>query len=182
MRLLSKKGQTMVNENWIDVVGFEGYYQVSDLGRVRSLDRRIITKGGERLCKGRVLKQTCADGYFSVSLSKENCVTRRRVHILVLETFTVPRQFGYETRHLNGNGLDNKLSNLCWGTSLENSKDSHRHYTSVRPTLRKPVRLDNGEVFSSTLELAHKLGVSGAAVRQAISKGYRCCGYRLEYV
>lgn len=118
-------------ETWRAVVGFEGFYEVSDLGRVRSLDRVIeqIRRG----CivrfpvRGRILASgSHPSGHHSVVLwvNGEKCT--RCVHRLVLEAFVGPRPDGKECRHLNGVPSDNRLANLVWGTRRENFNDRTR--------------------------------------------------------
>lgn len=107
-------------EEWRPVVGFEDAYEVSDTGLVRS--RRT----------GKELRQACLTrgGYRMVSLcDARNGVRRRdrRVHQLVLEAFVGPRPEGMLTRHLDGDGSNNRLTNLRYGTSEENNRDIVRH-------------------------------------------------------
>lgn len=76
-------------EKWLPVVGWEGLYEVSDFGRVRSLDR--TTAGGSRAVKGRMLKlHKDQDGYLLTKLANGVALTRR-VHLLVLKSATLHR-------------------------------------------------------------------------------------------
>ncbi len=99
------------------------HIEVSDDGRVRSTDRFVKCKNnGMRLAAGRELSQhICSGGYPTV-------MSRRRVHVLVCETFhglnVDPK---LEVRHLNGIKTDNRSSNLAWGTRRENMLDLTRH-------------------------------------------------------
>lgn len=108
-------------ELWRPVVGWEGLYEVSDQGRVRSLPRTTT--------KGRVLKLRLAEGYPAVSLSKEAVVRTRKVHKLVIEAFIGPCPEGLEVRHLNGVSTDARLLNLRYGTRSENARDRVLHGT-----------------------------------------------------
>lgn len=101
------------------VVGYEGLYEVSDLGEVKTRGRR-----GEWAPKA---LSTDRNGYKRVTLSKDGKKRGRLVHHLVLEAFVGPKFAGMECRHLNGNPGDNQLENLQWGTSSENSFDVVRH-------------------------------------------------------
>lgn len=121
-----------VQEEWRDVVGHEGRHQVSSLGRVRSIPRTIRGLDG-RLTRwrGQLLGGSKAWQYESgkwhyaeVALSHRE---RARVHVLVLTAFHGPRPAGLIARHLNGNGSDNRASNLRWGTSSENMIDRNGH-------------------------------------------------------
>lgn len=115
----------MARETWKPVVGYEGLYEVSDQGRVRSLRRSGTT--------GRVLTQWQNRGrvYLLVRLSRNNQRKIKTVHSLVLAAFVGPRPARMEIRHLNGDATDNRLANLAYGTSLENSTDQRAHGTNV---------------------------------------------------
>lgn len=107
-----------VAERWLPVVGYEGLYDVSDQGRVRSL-----FNGTRPRTRSYVLAQQSKDGYRRVYLYKDGKSTKRSVHQLVLEAFVGERPPGCETRHLNSIRHDNRLENLTWGTRSENCKD-----------------------------------------------------------
>ena len=127
------------NEIWKTVVGWEGHYEVSDQGRVRSLDRIVkarhgawhkpgVTYSGTRRMKGRVLRPGAStSGHLHVVL--RNPKKSRTIHAIVAEIFIGPRPNGMEIRHLNGNPADNRLVNLEYGTRSENSEDSKLHGT-----------------------------------------------------
>lgn len=121
-------------EEWRPVVGYEGYYEVSDRGRVRSLPRVIMrSNGAPQTVRGRILsQQPLSNGlYMKVDLSRDGGFRSRPVHRLVGEAFYGPLPEGLQTRHLNGNSFDNRLENLRYGTHLENMRDSVEHGTHV---------------------------------------------------
>lgn len=113
-------------EGWRDVVGYEGYYEVSDMGRVRSLSRLTVQNSN---LIGRVLKNSLngTGGYAAVSLAKDGCTKRRKVHLLVLEAFVGPRPVGMQGCHRNDDPSDAALSNLRWGTPESNHDDRKAH-------------------------------------------------------
>lgn len=168
-------------ENWRPIVGYEGLYEVSDRGRVRSLDR-VATDGSRRRGHLRKLIPIGADRqkYLSVALSRASKVKCVRVHTLVLETFVGPRPLGQQARHRNGKSIDNRRSNLVWGTSTQNTADKARHGTQLRgervPTakLRKVDVLNirrrycQGGVAQRTL--AYEFGISQRQVSR-IARG-----------
>lgn len=119
-------------EVWKDVQGYKGYYQVSNMGRVRSLDRWIPRMDvlNFRLMKGRILKSTyVGNGYPQVNLSKKGKVKICDIHRLVLEAFVGTCPDSMECRHIDGDKSNAKLSNIKWGTPVQNQKDRNKHGT-----------------------------------------------------
>lgn len=106
-------------DEWRSVVGFEGFYEVSDTGVVRSLPRNR--------CRGQVIKARWRGRYLAVILSTPDLRKELRVHRLVGEAFLGPLPARHETRHLDDNRANNNLSNLVYGTSKENSEDCIRN-------------------------------------------------------
>lgn len=117
-------------ETWKPVVGYEGKYEVSDLGRVRSVTRTItqLGRGGvpfSRGVVGRVLRPGVAsNGYPTVAIGRYNT---RTVHSLVAEAFLGPCPAGCEVLHLDGTRTNSVLSNLRYGTRSENIYDAVRN-------------------------------------------------------
>ena len=125
----------MNKETWKAIPGFEGYYEVSDLGRVRSLDREFIDKMGRlRSYEGVVLKTETGSrtGREYVMLYTREKRKNRTVHSLVAEAFIGERPKGYHVLHSDGDCLNNKLSNLSYDTQSENMNDMYR-YGSKNP-------------------------------------------------
>jgi hypothetical protein len=115
-------------ERWLAVPEWEGLYEVSDLGRVRSLSRQ--TSKGVR--SGRVLRfGTYKDGHKHVTFSRNGKATMYQVHRVVLLAFVSPCPDGLQVRHKNGIPDDNRLENLTYGTPAENMADrDHVHNTN----------------------------------------------------
>ncbi len=123
----------MTDERWLPVVGYEDSYEVSDHGRVRSIDRTVIRKDGHRArFKGRLLKPHPDEfGYLEVILSRRSKGKTIAVHVLVCTAFHGPKPpHAHGVRHLNGKQLDNTPGNLQWGTRSENMQDKARHGTN----------------------------------------------------
>jgi len=115
---------SIVDEIWKDVLGFEGFYQVSNLGRVRSVDRVVVhPRYGDMRRKSRVLKpslSTC--GYLSLVLCRDGVDSSKTVHSLVALAFIGDRPNGYQINHKDGNRFNNSLENLEYCTRLDNMR------------------------------------------------------------
>ncbi len=119
-----------MEETWAQIKGFEGIYEVSTLGQIRSLDRPQRVRGnGISLQKGQTLKQWKQGSYMYCDLRKPGIKQKARVHVVVLETFVCPRPNGMIACHNNGDPTDNRLCNLRWGTHDDNAKDKILHGT-----------------------------------------------------
>lgn len=120
----------MSDERWLPVVGYEGLYEVSDLGRVRLLDRMVSGwRGLQHKLPGRLSRaRSLSRGvYRKVALTKNGVWALRPIHQLVLEAFVGPRPEGMVCCHNNGIGGDNRLANLRWDTPASNTADRVRH-------------------------------------------------------
>lgn len=110
-----------MKENWLDIEGYESYYQVSNFGRVRSLDRYINAKNGSKaFCAGRVLKQDSSGRYLRVCLMKSGKKKNFMVHRLVAKAFVENPNNKTQINHKDGNRFNNKYDNLEWCTPSEN--------------------------------------------------------------
>lgn len=130
----------MVTENWRPVPGHQGY-EVSDLGSVRSYRNRQ----GHPIPEPRLLSPGTVKGYKHIKLGRSR---QTKVHILVLEAFVGPRPDGMVCRHLDGNPLNNRLSNLRWGTPEENYADRHRHGTHNTGSRNGRAKVDEWAVLA----------------------------------
>lgn len=103
-------------EVWKDVVGYEGYYEVSNIGRVRRVPRYITgVNGVTRFWKGRILKQTTTqDGYLRCILSKDGKTKHVRSHVLVAESFVENPNNYPVINHKDENPANNHIDNLEW--------------------------------------------------------------------
>lgn len=124
------------SERWLPVVGHEGHYEVSDLGRVRSVNRAIPQRHSSgdvaaiHSYQGRILRPVLnSGGYQKVNLSREGKKITRAVHRLVLEAFIGLAPDRQECLHGPGGAADERLSNLRWGTKVENMADKKRDGT-----------------------------------------------------
>lgn len=115
-------------EEWRDCIGYEGYYQVSSLGRIRSVDRIVTNKGsgGSYFLHGKMLKQAKNHkGYLYVNLWKNGSGRLLKVHRLVLSAFCGEMK-KLTCDHINGIRSDNRLANLRWASSADQQKNKHQ--------------------------------------------------------
>ena len=122
-----------MKERWVNLFGWEGFYEISDAGSVRSLVRIGVTPIGERSYGGKsvnpILRNT---GYLVVNLTKKGKRTQQLVHRLVLLSFKGEPDDGNKACHCNGIRTDNRLINLRWDTPKANSMDMVRHGKSCK--------------------------------------------------
>lgn len=168
-----------MGEVWKPVVGHEGLYEVSDQGRVRSLDRvqtyRAVRHGKEievvRRHRGRLLHPGWTGTHLTVALGKGNS---RLVHHLVLEAFIGPRPPNMEGCHDDDDGANNRLANLTWGTRSKNMFDAIRNgrrrigeeNPKSRLTDAKVREVRNLLVDQTDYQIAKAFGVSDGTIRQ----------------
>jgi len=137
------------SERWVAIPGWEGLYEVSNRGRVRSCDRVVVNwrknRTGRRreirsVWRGRILRQarkrrahhigTAGENYYAVVTLIDHNSHRRwcgPVAHLVLEGFVGPRPYGLVCCHTDDDGMNNDLSNLRWDTSAGNTADAYRN-------------------------------------------------------
>lgn len=173
-------------EEWRPVVGWEGLYEVSSAGRVRSLDRfvkvsRSRRAGGRsyvKLLVGKLLSlnYSTSNGYVSISLNRNGRAKGYSVHSLVCEAFRGPRPAGMIVAHNDGNRLHNSAGNLRYATYIENGADAVAHGMSAAgerngqakltaDAVRK-IRRDGPNTSAKTL--AERFGVSVACIRSVL--------------
>ncbi len=135
----SHKASKSKVEEWRDVPGYEGLYQVSNMGRIKSLPRIVPMKDGPRSCyKNRMYRvgeklirpRAIKGSYCRIVLSHCGVEQGWGVHQLVLTAFIGKCPEGMQCRHLNGDKYDNRLENLCWGTARQNARDRVIHGTT----------------------------------------------------
>jgi hypothetical protein len=159
--------EAQTEEEWRDVVGYEGEYEVSNLGRVRRLPKTIVDscRGGKRrrFSKAKIIKRTISKtGYYTVALGKRNV----KLHRVIAEAF-IPNPEGKETvNHINGDKLDNRSCNLEWATQSEQELHKYR-VLGCKPAgfskeymenhKRKIECVETGVVYESAAEVGRQL-------------------------
>lgn len=114
-------------ETWRPVLGYEGEYEVSNRGRVRSLDRNINYRNGQsRRVKGKILTHTLNRGYPSVTLWRNQSQVCKKIHRLVSEAFIENPSNKTQVNHKDGNKTNNYAENLEWVTPKENQRHAFK--------------------------------------------------------
>lgn len=154
-------------EHWRDVVGYSRLYMVSDIGRIKSVDRVVRHyRGGPKNLKGKILQLVPNNrvGHLIVTLCKNGIERTVTVHRVVAEAWIGPCPDGCEVRHGYAGTADNSVRNLCYGTHSQNEHDKRRDGTSGGISV---VRSD-GRVYASMPEGAEDSGCYSQHI-------WRCC-------
>lgn len=174
-------------EIWKDIEGYEGLYQVSNKGRVKSLERDIIRKNGRKYhVKERILKDAPeGHGYFQVCLYDAKGRNKRlRVHRLVAETFIPNPEDKTQVNHKDEDKTNNHVDNLEWMTCKENNNygtRTERAGKAIAKALGKPVAQYSKDevlikVWQSTMEVQRQCGFNQSHI-SAVARGTRkSCG------
>lgn len=164
----------MIDEVWKPVVGFEGLYEVSNKGRVRSVDRDIIRSDGKvQHKKGVVLKQFITNkGYPYVMVNKDYKQHLKTVHRLVAQTFIPNPNNCPVVNHKDEDKTNNCVENLEWCTQSHNMtwNDVHKRVSAKmkgRPAHNRIPVVDEttGVVYNSCIEASRKLHINGSLIR-----------------
>lgn len=176
-----------MNEIWKDIEGYEGLYQVSNLGRVKSLERVVLRGNGRTLkVRERILKSAIqGTGYERIYLHDEGVKRGFYAHRLVAQAFLYRKDGADEVNHKDGNKLNNESSNLEWVTGDENI--DHAFKEGLHPKPRKTVHMltlrgDHVMTFPSASEAARHLGVNSGGI-SSVCRGRRkrMYGYKWEF-
>ena len=152
-----------MEELWKDIEGYEGLYQVSNLGRVKSLGRDYVAaNGGIRHIEEHFLKQAISPkGYLKVTLLKNGARSTKQVHRLVAEAFIPNPDNKPQVDHIDGNKQSNIVSNLRFATNKENCnnpntlcKSHHFHTEEWKQTMSEKMK---GKIPRKCIEAAQKL-------------------------
>ena len=175
----------MKNEEWRDIVGYEGRYQVSSTGRVKSLERKDCL---ERTIRERILKQAVThNGYLRVDLCAGGKRKRLRVHRLVGEAF-LPRAEGKDAiNHKDEDKTNNNVWNLEWVSDKENCNFGTRNERIAKANSKPVAQCTKGgelvKTWSSLIEIGKQTGFSIGNISQAANGKYKQAhGFIWKYV
>ena len=176
-----------VNEQWKPIKGFEGLYEVSDLGRVKSVSR-VIARGdvrqtvNERILSPKLSKK----GYLIVGLHRNGSSLYRYIHRLVGDAFLERPDCECEINHINEDKMDNRVENLEWCTHTANVNHGTGRCRHDRAVARPcSCYTENGQYirsYVSITEAARELGVGKSSILAAIvGKSATCKGMIWTY-
>lgn len=185
-----------MSEIWKDISGFEGWYQVSNKGRFKSLERVVImkTKNGKdkpTTFKERILKiheetrnkSNIKNSYY-VAFSVNGKHYRKYIHRLVAEAFIENKDNLPEVNHKDGNRKNNSVENLEWVSKKENIQ--HAFKNKLIKTEKPVYQLDKDTLevineFKSESEACRHFGVTQGKILRSIQRNGTSCGYKWKY-
>ena len=171
-----------MEEVWRDIKQYEGLYQVSNLGRVKSLERIVTSRNQhktfERTIKERILSPGIdSRGYHMVSLNQGGDSDSRLVHILVAEAFVPNPQNKYSVNHEDGNKLNNNVNNLTRATRSEQQLHAYKFgLISKKGSKNGRAKLSDGDVLSIV-----SLSTQGYSYKE-ISKKIKASKYQISNI
>lgn len=185
------KKYVVENELWIDIPGYKGLYQVSNLGRVKSLDRKVTQKHysgiiAHHTYKGKLLiphKQNT--GYYFANLKKDGQTKKEYIHRLVAISFIDnPNNYTY-INHIDGNKTNNNVNNLEWCTQSYNIKYAYDNGTKTPPNMKKVKQIKNGQaikIYNSLTEAGRETNICWTNISKCCRKlRKQAGGYQWEY-
>lgn len=186
MTKVVNKIEDLEGEIWKPVVGYEGFYEVSNLGRVKSLPRWVNTaNGGKQYRPGEVLKPQFNGAYYHVRLSVYHKIKIFLVHRLVATSFIDSIDGSPWVNHKNGIKTDNRVENLEWSNVSDNTAHAYRiglanpltgknhpHYGKESVRRKKVFDSSTGTTFNSVEEAAKSVGVSRSHLSSMLT-GFR---------
>lgn len=173
MKIITFTDDQLRTEDWKDVQGFEGYYQVSSIGRVR----RMVDNSWEILPSASVIHNR----YSFVTLQSRVNHRQTSVHRLVAETFLPDPDSKEQVNHIDGDTTNNSVTNLEWVTPSQNIQ--HAIATGLRQSsYKKSVKcLDTGEVLDSLADAARICNTDTTRIVESINSKSCCKGYTFIY-
>ena len=166
-----------MNEEWRDIGGYEGLYQVSNLGRVRSLNCR-----GHKGCIGILTPRLDGKGYEMVALYKEGKARNTKVHRLVAQAF-IPNPNNYpQVNHKDEDKTNYNVDNLEWCTNEYNHNYGTRNERVAKSLSKKVICITTGEIFNSMREACRKYDINTGRMTECCQgKRKTAGGYKWKY-
>ena len=156
---------TLIDEEWKDIEGYEGVYAISNCGNIKSYTK--LNSRGQYL-KQRILKPVLMkNGYYTVTLYKDGCSSKKYIHRLVAEAFIPNSENKSTVDHINRDRLDNRVENLRWATYSEqrgNQISTERYILALKDGFR--------QIFKSQTEASRITGVDSTTISHIVNYKY----------
>lgn len=185
--------EDLPNEEWRDVVGYEGLYQVSNMGRVKMLERKVLANKSIRTIKEHLIKQNFSEKkYLNICLWHKNKGKTFFVHKLVLNAFKPKESDDLECNHLNEIRTDNRIENLEWISHMDNLKygsraEKHRkamtnHISMSKKVVQLSLSGDFIAEYPSLREAERVLGFPMSNIKECCKGRYKSThGFIFKY-
>lgn len=165
--------EDMPGEVWKDIPGWEGYYQASTLGRIKSLSRQVGCRcKNTKVLRERIMSQKIPKNpkrYITISLSKDGTVTRIMVHMAIAKTFLIKSPSRSYIDHIDTDRHNNAVINLRWVTAQENANNpltlAHMAQSSPRKKCIICKRIDGTEVVYESIRDACRDGFTKRCIQ-----------------
>lgn len=180
--ILNSDKYNLENEQWKDIEGYEGLYEISNMGRIRNKDKKILKP------------QDNGKGYFKIVLHNGKTPKRYYIHRLVAEAFVTKQDGANIVNHLDECPSNNRASNLEWTTNRQNlsygtapqrhKQGIHRYWQNNKSKQRKRVLcVETNEVFDSHEEASRAKGTFGANISKCLNgKRHTAGGYHWKSI
>lgn len=169
-----------MNEIWKDIKDYEGIYQVSNLGRVKSVDR---LDGSNHRLKGKIKSTSIRpNGYENVILFKNSKRKGHSIHRLVAQAFISNTDNKSEVNHIDENKTNNQASNLEWVTAKENMNHGTRTHKAILKMSKKVYCFETDKTYINARYASEELGVSRKSICDVcLGKYKQAKGYTFKY-
>lgn len=162
-------------EEWRDIEGYEGLYQVSNLGRVKSLERVIIRANNRAMpYKEQILKnRKTSNGYLYVSLYKNKQCKNHSIHRLVAQSFIENPNNYEEINHIDENKTNNNVVNLEWCTRKQNMAHGNCRQRIIESNSKPIYCLELDKFYKSATECARELNIDHTGIGHVLRKDFK---------
>lgn len=165
-----------MKEIWKDIEGYEGLYQVNNLGRVKRVTTGRVLKG---------MKDKC--GYLTVDLYKNGSKSKKKIHRLVAQAFISNPESKPQVNHIDENKTNNMISNLEWSTAKENTNYGTRNErlskTKSIAIIATNLKTGDSTEFYGTNECARQLGLTQQSITKVLKgKLNQTGGFTFKYL